>query len=72
LKGDIKMETKKLPFAKEFITDSKGHITKIIMDFNDYQRFLDWIEDEGLARAMNEVKNEVPLNLEDALKELEK
>ncbi|WP_347273186.1 hypothetical protein [Candidatus Kuenenia sp.] len=27
---------------------------------------------EGLARAMNEVKNEVPLNLEDALKELEK
>ena len=66
------METKELPFAKEFITDTKGHITKIIMDFNDYQRFLDWIEDEGLARAMNEVKNEVPLNLEDALKELEK
>ena len=66
------METKKLPFAKEFITDSEGHITKIIMDFNDYQRFLDCIEDEGLAQAMNEVKNEVPLNLEDALKELEK
>ena len=42
------------------------------MNFNDYQRFLDWAEDEGLARAMNEVRNEVPLNLEDALKELEK
>ncbi len=66
------MDTKELPFAKEFITDTKGHITKIIMDFNDYQRFLDWIENEGLARAMNEVKNEVPLSLEDALKELEK
>ena len=66
------METKKLPFAKEFITDSEGHITKIIMDFNDYQRFLGCIEDEGLAQAMDEVKNEVPLNLEDALKELEK
>lgn len=66
------METKELPFAKEFVIDSKGRITKIIMDFNDYQRFLDCIEDEGLTRAMNEVKNEVPLNLEDALKELEK
>lgn len=72
LKGDIKMETKKLPFAKEFISDSEGHITKIIMDFNDYQRFLDCIEDEGLALAMNDVKNEVSLNLEDALKELDK
>lgn len=66
------MKTKKLPFAKEFITDSKGHITKIIMDFNDYHRFIDWIEDEGLARAMNEVKKEVPLSFEVALKELEK
>jgi len=70
-KGDIKMETKEFPFAKEFITDTKGHITKIIMDFNDYRCLLDRIEDEGLVRAMNEVKNEVPLNLEDALKELE-
>jgi hypothetical protein len=66
------METKELPFAKEFITDSKGNITKIIMDFKDYQSFIDCIEDEVLVRAMNEVKNEVPLSLEDALKELEK
>lgn len=63
------METKELPFAKEFITDTKGHITKIIMDFNDYRRFLGWIEDAGLVRAMNEAKNEAPLNLEDALKD---
>lgn len=42
------------------------------MKDNDYQRFLDWIEDEGLARAMNEVKNKVSLSLEEALKELEK
>ncbi len=42
------------------------------MDFNDYQRFLGCIEDEGLTLAMNEVENEVPLKLEDALNELEK
>jgi|SaaInlStandDraft_3_1057020.scaffolds.fasta_scaffold124861_2 hypothetical protein len=64
------METKKLPFAKELITDTEGHITKIIMDFHDYQRFLGCIEDEGLVQAMNEVKSEVPLNLDDALKEI--
>ncbi len=66
------VETKKLPFAKEYVTDSEGYITKIIMDFNDYQRFLSCIEDEGLTLAMNEVENEVPLKLEDALNELEK
>ena len=66
------METKELPFAKEFITDAKGNITKIIMDFKDYQSFIDCIEDEALVRAMKEVKSEFPLSLEDALKELEK
>ncbi|GJQ48820.1 putative antitoxin RelB2 [Candidatus Kuenenia stuttgartiensis] len=66
------MKTKTLPFAKEFITDSKGHITKIIMDFDDYQRFLDWVEDEGLVLAMNEVENEASMSLEKALNELEK
>ena len=65
------METKELPFAKEFITDSKGHITKIIMDFNDYQRFLGLTEDEGLALAMDEVETEAPLSLEEAIIELE-
>jgi RelB Antitoxin alpha helical domain len=31
-----------------------------------------YIEDEGLVLAMMEVKDEVPLNLDDALAELEK
>jgi len=32
------METKELPFAKEFITDSKGHITKIRAHYqNNYE-----------------------------------
>ena len=69
---NIKMETGKLSFTKKFITDSKDHITKISMDFNDYHCFLDWIEDEGLAWATNDVKSEAPLKLEDALKEFEK
>ncbi len=43
------METKKLPFAKEFVTDSEGHITKIIMDFNDYHRVLGFRRKPGLG-----------------------
>lgn len=59
------------PFAQEFITDSQGTIRKVILDIADYQNLLAAIEDEGLHRAMNEVRHETPLSLEDALAELE-
>lgn len=66
------MKAENYPFAQELILDTDGHIRKVVIDFNDYQRLLEAIEDEGLVRAMMEVKNETPLNLEAALTELEK
>jgi hypothetical protein len=59
------------PFAQEFITDAEGKIRKVVLELADYQKLLEVIEEEGLYRAMQEVRHEVPLKLEDALAELE-
>ena len=65
------MKAEDYPFAKELVIDTEGHIRKVIIDFSDYQRLLEAIEDEGLILAMTEVKDEIPLNLNEALAELE-
>lgn len=59
------------PFAQEFITDSNGQIRKVILDIQDYYQLLEMLEDEGLYRAMNEVRSEIPLDRAAALAKLE-
>ncbi|BAZ78965.1 MAG: hypothetical protein RLZZ29_2023 [Cyanobacteriota bacterium] len=65
------MQADKYPFAQELITDIQGNIRKVVMDFQEYLRLLEALEDEGLILAMKEVENETPLNLDEALAELE-
>ena len=43
-----------------------------MIDFNDYQRLVEAIEDKGLISAMQEVQAEKPLSLNEALAELQK
>jgi hypothetical protein len=59
------------PFAQEFITDASGQIRKVVIDLADYQKLLTALEDEGLYRAMAEVRDETPLKIDEALRELE-
>ncbi|MFM5888986.1 MAG: hypothetical protein ACKPFD_21555 [Dolichospermum sp.] len=66
------MQTNQYPFAQELITDIQGNIRKVVIDFQDYLRLLEAIEDEGLILAMKEVENETQLNFDAALTELEK
>ena len=66
------MQTNQYPFAQELITDIEANIRKVVIDFQDYLRLLEALEDEGLILAMKEVENETPLNLDEALAELEK
>lgn len=66
------MQTNQYPFAQELITDIEGNIRKVVIDFQDYLRLIEAIEDEGLILAMKEVENETPLHLDEALAELEK
>jgi hypothetical protein len=60
------------PFAQELITDIEGHIQKVIINFKDYEKIIETVEDTGLMRSMMEVKDEIPLSIEQALLELEK
>lgn len=66
------MKADKYPFARELITDTEGNIRKVVIDFNDYQRLLSAIEDEGLILVMKEVQDETSLSFNEALAELEK
>lgn len=66
------ISTQDYPFAKEFITDAEGRICKVVLDLDAYQKLLEALEDEGLYIAMQEVKNETPLSLAEALLELDK
>ncbi|XZN98513.1 MAG: hypothetical protein ACM65K_09695 [Microcoleus sp.] len=65
------MKIEDYPLAKQLIFDAEGNISQVILDYTDYQYFLEAIEDRGLLLAMREVKNETPLNLQQALAELE-
>lgn len=66
------MNVKDYPFAQQLITDSQGQILKVIINYQDYERIIETIEDEGLYRAMTEVKKETPVTWEEALAELDK
>jgi len=60
------------PFVKEFIVDSSGQVDKVIINLSDYQKLVELLEDEGMYRAILEVKDEIPMSLSEALQELEK
>lgn len=59
------------PFAQELITDTKGNIRQVILNFEDYQQLLEGLEDEALYQAMRTTIDETPMSREEALKELE-
>ncbi|MDZ8184801.1 MAG: hypothetical protein RMX96_08120 [Nostoc sp. ChiSLP02] len=65
------MQTYKYPFAQEMITDMEGNIRKVVIDFDDYLHLLEIIENEGIILAMKAVKYEIPLNIDEALAQLE-
>jgi hypothetical protein len=61
---------RKFPFASEFVTDSEGRVSKVILDLPTFERLIDELEDEGLTRAMKQVEREKPLSKSAALKQL--
>jgi len=60
------------PFVSDLITDSAGQVNKVVINLVDYQKLMELLEDEGMYRAILEVKDEIPLSLSEALQELEK
>ncbi len=67
----MNMNKTNYPFAQELITDTQGNIRQVVLNFEDYQQFLEILEDETLYRAMKSTINEIPMNRDEALKALE-
>ncbi len=65
------MKAEEYPFVQELITNKQGQVLKVVLNFEEYQRLLEAIEDEGLYQAMQTVKGEIPLSMNEALAELE-
>jgi len=66
------MQSQEYPFVQELVTDTDGQVCKVILRFEDYQRLLEALEDEGLYRAMQEAAEEKPLSLEEALEAIDR
>ena len=66
------VQSENYPFVEELLTDKKGKVRKVILNVEEYQRLIEALEDEGLYRAMQTVKNETPSSLQNALEELER
>jgi hypothetical protein len=57
--------------VKELLKDEAGEVYRVAIDLTDYQKLLELIEDEGLYRAMDEVRDEVPISKAEALRVIE-
>ncbi len=67
----VEMKRREFPFATQFITDRRGQISKVILNFRDYDALIEALEDAGLHRAMKEVGREKTLSRRAALALLE-
>ena len=65
------MQFEEYPFVQELVTDTSGPVQKVVLRYEDYQQLLELVEDEGLHRAIQEVRHEKPLSLAEALQQLD-
>jgi len=56
------LERMEFPFATEFVTNRRGQISKVVLDFRHYRALIEAVEDAGLYRAMKQVAKEKPLS----------
>jgi len=63
-----------MEIKKSYITDESGTIKNIVIDLNTFRKIEDLLLNQGLAKAMNEVQDDVEYDVEEAkilLKQLE-
>ncbi len=60
-----------MDIKKSFITDKKGEIKSVIVNYKQYKKIEEILLDYGLIKAMEEVEDEENVSLEEA-KELMK
>ncbi|MEM6597683.1 MAG: hypothetical protein AAF810_22820 [Cyanobacteria bacterium P01_D01_bin.36] len=67
----IPTQAEDYPFVEELLTDRNGQVRKVILQLEDYRTLIEFVEDQGLYKAMQQVRDETPLSLDQALKALD-
>ena len=55
-----------MEIKKSYITDESGTIKNVVIDLNAFRKIEDLLLDQGLAKAMDEVQDDVEYNVEEA------
>jgi len=55
-----------MEIKKSYITDESGTIKNVVIDLNTFRKIEDLLLDQGLAKAMDEVQDDVEYNVEEA------
>ena len=57
-----------MEIAKSYITDEKGSVKSVVIDFEAFKRIEEALLDQGLAEAMEEVKDESEISAEEMMR----
>ena len=55
-----------MEITKSYITDENGAIKSVVIDFETFKKIEELIMDQGLAKAMEEVEDDVEYDIEEA------
>ena len=55
-----------MELVESYITDNRGKIKSVILNYKTYKKFEEMLLDAGLAKAMAEVKDDEEVNLHEA------
>lgn len=54
-----------MEIAKSYITDEKGSVKSVVIDFDVFKKIEEALLDQGLVKAMEEVKDEPEISAEE-------
>ncbi|MCD4763486.1 MAG: hypothetical protein K8R09_00400 [Desulfobacterales bacterium] len=55
-----------MEIKKSYITDKSGTIKNVVIDLNTFRKIEDLLLDQGLAKAMDEVQDNVEYDVKEA------
>ena len=55
-----------MEIEKSYITDESGTIKNVVIDLKTFRKIEDLLLDQGLAKAMDEVQDDVEYDIEEA------
>ena len=66
--NDFESRKTDFPYDADYVTDHKGHIKSVILDYSTYKKIEEVLLDYGLTKAMEEVEGEEEVDIETAKK----